>query len=190
MNETLKTIMSRRSIRKYKQEQIKDEELQLILQAGKFAPSAMNQQPWHFTVIQSKEVLKKINDACIVALSNSGNSYYEERLKAIKANKTNFMFNAPTLIVVSGDEKARAPINDCSLAIENMFIAAESLGIGSCWIHALYVLYSTEVGKAFLINESIIPEGYFIVSSGAFGYKAMEQPTPEPRRDGTITILK
>ncbi len=190
MNDTLKTILNRRSIRKYTQEQIKEEELQWILEAGKFAPSAANQQPWHFTVVQNKDLMQKISEACIVAVSKSGNRYYEERLKAIKSKKTSLMFNAPTLIVVSGDEKASVPINDCSLAIENMFIAAESLGIGSCWIHALSILYSTEEGKVFLTNESIVPKGFTIVGSAAFGYKAVEQPSSAPRREGTVTIIK
>lgn len=190
MNETLQTILNRRSIRKYKQEQIKEEELQLILEAGKFAPSAMNQQPWHFTVVQNKNLMQKINEACIVAYSKSGNRYYEERFKVMSSKETNLMYDAPTLIIVSGDEIARMPINDCTLALENMFLAAESLGIGSCWIDALSVLYSTEEGKAFLTNESIVPEGYTLIGSSAFGYKAVDQPSSAPRRENTVTIIK
>lgn len=60
MNETLINIRNRRSARKFKNEQIKDEELNAILEAGQYAPSAMNQQSWHFTVIQNNELLKKL----------------------------------------------------------------------------------------------------------------------------------
>jgi len=63
MNETIQTILSRRSVRSYSSEQIKDEELDLILKAGLYAPSAHNQQSWHFTVIQDKEVINKLNKA-------------------------------------------------------------------------------------------------------------------------------
>lgn len=186
MNETLKTLLNRRSIRKYEQEQIKDEELQAILEAGKYAPSAMNQQPWHFTVVQNKEVLQRINEACKAAFAKSGNKHFEERAKA-----ENFaiFYNAPTLIIVSGDQKAIAPQNDGSLALGNMLIAAESLGIGSCWIHAINFLFSTEEGQSFK-QELGIPEGYAPVGSGAFGYKAAAHPSPAPRKEGTVTIIK
>lgn len=186
MNETIKNIMNRRSIRNYKEEQIKDEELQAILDAGRFAPSAMNQQSWHFTVIQNKEVLQKIIEAVKTAFLNSGNKNFEERAKAEDFNP---FYKAPTLILVSGDEKAVAPQNDGSLALENMFLAAESLGIGSCWIHSLNSLFTTEEGKA-VKKELGIPEGYNPVGSGVFGYKAVDSPAPAPRKEGTINIIK
>ena len=186
MNETMKTLLNRRSIRAYKPEQIKDEELQNILEAGKFAPSAMNQQSWHFSVVQNPEVLTRINEGCRQALLKSGNKAFEERAKA---ENFSVFYHAPTLIIVSGDEKAITPHLDCALALGNMFLAADSIGIGSCWIHALQGLMSTEEGKAFA-TELGIPEGYKIVGSGAFGYKAMETPAPAPRKEGTVNIIK
>jgi nitroreductase len=186
MNETIKSILSRRSIRKYKDEQISDEELQAIIEAGKFAPSAMNQQSWHFTVIQNKEVLQRINNTCKAAFSKSGNKNFEERAKS---ENFSIFYNAPTFIVVSGDQKAIAPQNDGSLALGNMFNAAESLGIGSCWIHALNFVFTTEEGQS-LKKDLGIPEGYIPIGSGAFGYKGMEQPSPAPRKEGTVNIIK
>jgi len=186
MNETIKNIMNRRSIRKYKEEQIKDEELQAILDAGRFAPSAMNQQSWHFTVVQNKEVIQKIIQAIKTAFFNSGNKNFEDRAKAEDFNP---FYNAPTLIIVSGDEKAIAPQNDGSLALENMFLAAESLDIGSCWIHALNSVFSSEESKE-LKKELGIPEGYNPVGSGVFGYKAVDTPSPAPRKEGTVNIIK
>jgi nitroreductase len=186
MNETLKTILNRRSIRKFEQEKIKENELQAILEAGKFAPSAMNQQSWHFTVVQNKELLQKIDEACRTAFIKSGNKSFEERAKA---ENFSIFYNAPTFIIVTADEKAIAPQNDGSLALGNMFLAAESLGIGSCWIHAINFLFSTEEGKA-LKKELGIPAGYAPVGSGAFGYKAVEAPSPAPRRDGTVSIIE
>lgn len=186
MNETLKTILNRRSIRSYKPEQIKDEELYTILEAGKYAPSAMNQQSWHFTVVQNKEVLKKINESCKSAFLNSGNKNFEARAKA---EDFEVFYKAPTFIIVSGDEKAIAPQDDSSLAIGNMLLAAESLDIGSCWIHAMNFLFSTNEGKA-LKKELGIPEGYVSIGSAAFGYKAVENPAPAPRRENTVNIIK
>ena len=186
MNETLKTILNRRSIRKYTQEQIKDEDLQTILEAGEFAPTAMNQQSWHFTVIQNKEMLQKINETCKISFLKSGNKNYEA---LAKSESFSAFHNAPTLIIVSGDQKAIAPQNDGILALGNMFLAAASLGIGSCWIHATRFLFTTEEGLA-LKNELGIPENYVFVGSGAFGYKAVEPTAPAPRKEGTVNIIK
>ncbi|ATW26868.1 nitroreductase family protein [Candidatus Formimonas warabiya] len=186
MNETLYNILTRRSIRQYQQKQLKDEEVQSILEAGQFAPSAMNQQSWHITVVQSKEMLQKINGTCRAVFLKSGVKNMEERGKA--ENFSPF-YHAPTFIIVCGEANAIAPQNDGSLALGNMLLAAHSLGIGSCWIHAMNYVFSTEEGKA-LKKELGIPEGYVSVGAAAFGYKAGESPAPAPRKEGTVHIIK
>jgi nitroreductase len=186
MNETLKTILSRRSIRRYNQEQITEEELKTILEAGSFAPSAMNQQSWHFTVVQNSEKLKKINEASKAVLSRMGSGPAVDRMKI---ENFSVFYSAPTLIIVTGDSKAIAPQNDGSLALGNMLLAAESLGVGSCWIHALSHVFNSQEGKALKL-ELGIPEAYDFVGSGAFGYKAMEQPSPSPRKEGAVNFAR
>ncbi|MDF2502518.1 nitroreductase [Clostridium sp.] len=186
MSEALRNLLERRSVRAFKSEQIKDEELQQILEAGKYAPSAANQQSWHFTVIQNKEVLQKINDVTKAVFGKSGNKIYEERTKA---KDFSVFYHAPTYIIVSADEKAIAPVADSALALGNLFLAAEALGIGSVWIHAVNFLYTTEEGKA-LFKELGIPDGYIPYGSGAFGYNAGEKPKAAPRRQETVNIIK
>lgn len=177
MNETLKTIMNRRSIRSYTEKQVENEDLKQIIDAGLYAPSAMNQQSWHFTVIQNKDIINKMNEICKVIIQQTSKP------------DLNLFYNAPTVILVSGEEKAIAPENDCSLAMENMFIAAASLGIGSCWVHSVRRLSSTPEGQK-LLKEIGIPAGYSIVGSGIFGYPASGSPTPSQRKDSTVNIIK
>lgn len=186
MNETIKTILNRRSIRVYKEEQITDEELQTILEAGRFAPSAVNNQPWHFVAVQNKEILQRITELCRAEFANSDN----EQIKA-RATSGNFspFYNAPTFIMVFCDEKAVAPQNDGSLALENMFLAAESIRIGSCWIHAMNFVFATEEGRK-LKKDLGVPEGYISIGSGAFGYKGMETPAAPARKEGNVSIFK
>lgn len=179
MNETLNNILSRRSTRKFKQEQIKDEELQTILEAAKYAPSAMNQQPCHFTVVQNKEVLQKIEEVIKLTFQNMGNPKEED---------FDALHNPATLIIVTADEKALAPQNDGSLAIGNIMLAAQSLGIASCWIHIFTFIFNREEGIA-LKKELGIPEGYVPVGSAALGYKDMEA-SAGPRKEGTVNIIK
>ncbi len=185
MNEIMKTILSRRSIRAYKQEQIKDEELNTILEAARYAPSGSNSQPWHFTVVQKRELLQTISETCRTAMLHSGYKAFEERAKA---ENFSVFYHAPTLIIASGDENATTPQFDCAIALGYMFLAAESIGVGSCWIHAVSMIMNAE-GAGDLRKSLGIPEGYTVYGSGAFGYKA-ESPTAAPRKEGTANIVK
>lgn len=186
MSEILETILNRRSIRSYKQEQITDEELHTILKAGQYAPSAKNEQSWHFSVVQNKEVLDKISTIIKSNFEKSGNPILEERAKAKDFSP---FHHAPTLIILSGDDKAIAPQADASLALGNTFLAAAALNIGSCWIHSLRSLLDSDEGKS--LKEVLgIPDGYSILGSGAFGYNAAKTPGAAPRKEGTITIIK
>lgn len=186
MSAVLNNIFSRRSFRSYKEEQITEVELETIIEAGKFAPSAMNQQPWHFTVVQNQAILHRINDTLKNMFLKSNNPKMVER---VSSDDFSPFYHAPTLIIVSGDTKAVAPEADCSLALGNMFLAAESLDIGSCWINSLRSLGNTKEGAA-LIKELDIPEDYIIFGSGAFGYKGTDHPEAPTRREGTVTYIK
>jgi nitroreductase len=186
MNDTIKIILNRRSIRKYKNEQIKEDELQTILEAGKYAPCGLNQQSTYFTVVQNNEMLKKINDVCKEVYLKSGIKTFEERAKA-----DNFCmyYNAPTFVIACGEKEAAAHLNNGSVALENMLIAAESMHIGSCWIHALTMIFQTDEGQA-LKKELGIPDNHIFVGAAVFGYKDMPQPSPAPRKEGTVKIIR
>lgn len=186
MSEVLKALAERRSIRTFKPEQITESELETILQAGRFAPSARNQQPWHFTVVQNKEILGKIN---VILQQHFLNSGVESLVERAKAENFSPFYHAPTLIIVSGDKNAVAPHQDGALALGNLFLAAHTLNIGSVWIHSLRNLFDSDAGKA-LNKELGIPEDYVIVGSGAFGYNAGAIPQAAPRKEGTVTIIK
>ena len=122
MRNTLDVIKERRSIRKFKPEQIKEEELQAIVESGLYAPSAINKQSWNFTVIQNQEILAELNEATKNVARNLDN----EALKRIGENeKYNCFYYAPTVILVSGKDEERSKVMDCSAATQNMLIAAE-----------------------------------------------------------------
>ncbi|MBN1469278.1 MAG: nitroreductase family protein [Fusobacteriaceae bacterium] len=186
MNETLKTILNRRSIRKYKIDQINNNDLDLIIEAGKYAPCGLNQQSSHFTVIQNKKILEKINNICKEFYLKSGVKTFEQRAKS---ENFNVYYNAPTFIIVSGDKNSPTYINNGSASLENMLLAAESLGLGSCWIHSLSIVFPTEEGK-ILKKELGIPDDYNFVGAAIFGYKNMEPPLSAPRKENTLNIIR
>lgn len=176
MNDVIKAIKSRRSIRKYKQEQISEESLNLIIEAAVYAPTAHNEQPCHFTVIQNQEVLQHINEIVKESMVKSEVEWIQNM-----GLKPNFQvtYNAPTLIIVSGKKDGMAWSVDCAAAIENMLIAAESLNIGSVWLGLLRFLFERE-GE---ISKLGIPEGYQPYYGVALGYKIDGKEYIAPKRN-------
>lgn len=162
-NEVLKAINNRRSTRKYKKEQIKEEELQTILAAGIQAPTANNSQPWHFTAVQNQEMIKYVSDK---AKEEMAKSNIEGLVNFGKSNASIF-YDAPTIIVVSGQKDVSSSLVDCSAAIENMLIAAESIGLGTVWVglSKFFFALKDEVEKLEL------PEGYEPLYVVVVGYK-------------------
>lgn len=186
MNETLKNIRNRRSIRAFQPEQLKDEELQAIIDAGIYVPSATNQQPWHFTVIQNKGIIDRLNNAFKEIAKKSDIDY----LKKFGENeKFHVFYNAPTVILVSGDENNKYASVDCAVALENMLIAAESLEIGSCWIGLIAYLLNSEEGKGF-IKELGIPQGFKQIHSVCLGYKKVNLTNAPARKENTVNYVK
>jgi nitroreductase len=185
MNETMKNLLDRRSIRRFEDKPVDAKELEAILEAGKYAPSAVNEQPWHFSVVQRPELLQKINAVTRELFAQSGNLMYEQRAKSEGFSP---FYNAPLFIIVSCDNAAVAPVQDGALALGNMFLAAKSLGIGSCWIHAMNYVLESAAGRE-LREELRIPEGYVLVGAGAFGYSTEKNPDPSPRKKDTVTYL-
>ena len=169
MNETIKTLLERRSIRKFKPGQIKAEELNAILDAGRYAPSGANQQSALFVVIQDKETLKKLSAMNAAVLGKDMDPYY----------------GAPTVILVFADKSKIAPVEDASLALGNMFNAAASLGIGSCWVHRTKQMFETDEGKDLLRKWGITGD-YIGVGSCILGYPDGKHPTAAPRKDNFV----
>lgn len=185
MNETIQTILNRRSIRVFSEEQISQNELDTIIKAGLYAPSAHNQQPWHFTIIQDKNLIDELNKETKIELAKHEDPYIQN---FGNNEKYHIFYNSPTIIVVSGETSALVPETDCASATENMLLAAESLNIGSCWIGFVTLLFKTE--KAEIYRQKLnIPQGFVPYYAVALGYKKIQNPPAPPRREGTVTIL-
>lgn len=118
MDDILEIIKSRRSIRNYKKEKIKDEDILKILEAGRWAPSASNNQPWRFIVVLDQELIKKIGDACKILTINS------------------FVKTSPLILIIYSEKKHKWVDLDCGMCSQNMMLEAHTLGIGSCFIGA------------------------------------------------------
>lgn len=169
MNDTIKTLLYRRSIRKYKPEQIREDELNAILEAGMYAPSGANQQSALFVVVQDKETINKLS-----AMN-----------KAILGKDTDPYYGAPTIVLVLADRSKVTPVEDASLALGNMFNAAASLGVGSCWVHRARQMFESDEGKDLLKKWSVTGD-YIGVGSCILGYPDCEHPKAAPRKEKFI----
>ena len=188
MNETIHTILTRRSARDYQSRQIDEKEMHEILQAGQYAPSAMGQQPWHFTIVQNPDLLEKLQILCKASFQLSDNATMRE---LASSDDFHVFYHAPTLVIISGNSKAVAPLWDCVLAMGNMLIAAASLGIASCWQHAPIMVYGSHTGPASLSSIGLtFPSGHIPYASAVFGYSAQPLPEAAPRKPDTVTFLR
>jgi nitroreductase len=187
MNEISRIIKTRRSVRSYLAKQITTEELKTVLEAGVFAPSSMNTQPWFFSVLQNPELIARVNDWIIEEAA-----YVRDNPKAreIASTKNAALFRkAPTVIIVSGERANPMAVENCSCAAQNMMLAAASLGLGSCWISYVGFLAKRDINEERYRAELRIPSGYAPLFGLTIGYPASPPEPAQPRRKGVFAVL-
>ncbi|MCU0607905.1 MAG: nitroreductase family protein [Candidatus Edwardsbacteria bacterium] len=182
MNPVIEAIKARRSVRSFKPDQVKESDLATVLEAGCFAPSAMNGQPWHFTAVRNKAVLDRLSAQVGEVLAGLDNPKIKERLDDPAWHA---FHGAPTVVIVSGRQDAPFHVTDCAAATQNMLLAAHSRGLGSCWIGIVARLFDGPQAAA-LAREFAIPDGYRPLYGVALGYPAGERPQAAPRMENTV----
>lgn len=169
MANTLDTIKTRRSIRKYKSDAIPEEILNKIIEAGSYAPSGMGRQPVIILAVTNKELRDRLS-----------------KLNAAVMNSTNDPFyGAPVVLVVLADKNAPTHVYDGSLVMENLMLAAHDLGIGSCWIHRAKEVFESEEGKEILKSLGIKGD-YEGIGNCILGYTDGAEPQAKPRKDNFV----
>ncbi len=178
-NETLKTLETRRSCRKFKPDMVSDEELQAVLRAGTYAPSGKNQQSAIIITVTNKELRDQI------AEENRKIGGWNEGFDPF--------YGAPVILIVIADKDANngsgTYINDGSLVMGNLMNAAASLGLGSVWIHRAKQEFESEFGKAIL-EKLGIKGNYEGIGHVALGYPAAELPKALARKDNYVYYIR
>lgn len=155
-NEVLSAIAARRSCRAYQPEQIKPEELQAVVEAGTWAPAAMNRQSPMIVAVQDKATRDRLSALNAQIMGRDGDPFY----------------GAPTVLVVLADQQIPTYVEDGSLVLGNLLLAASSIGLGSCWINRAKETFDREEGKALLRQWGLDPERYRGVGNCILGYPA------------------
>ncbi len=183
-NQVVECIMSRRSIRAYKPEQIKDEELKTILECAINAPSARNSQPWEVRVIRDKEAIDNLNKEVIADMIEKR----PEAKERFADENASVFFHAPTLLVVAYDTTQYWGQSDCGMLVQNILLAAESMNIGSCAVGCCRE-YINSPKAADFVKSLNLPENYVVYLTVTLGYKD-ENPDAKPRDDKKVAYME
>ena len=168
-NEVIKAMIERRSCRKFKAEQIKDEELQAILKAGKYAATGKGLQSPKMVVIQNPEVIAKLSKWNADIMGVTSDPFY----------------GAPVILIVLADKDIPTYQYDGSLVMGNLMNAAHALGVDSCWIHRAREVFDSPEGKALKAQWGV-PESYVGIGHCVLGYRSGEYPEAKARKAGFV----
>ena len=168
MNETLKTLKSRCSAKKYLDRPVPDALLDAVLEAGLYAPTGMNNQKAIMVAVRDKATRDQLSRMNADVMGTTSDPFY----------------GAPCIIVVLSDPEWNTWIEDGSLVMGNLMNAATALGLGSCWIHRAKQMFDAEEGKA-LLRKWGLPETLRGIGNCILGY-ADGDPVIKPRQDGRI----
>jgi nitroreductase len=177
-------IAKRKSVRAYLDKPVPADDLEKIIEAGRWAPNA---GPFHISVIRNPELRQRINDRTLDAMVNSGIEFLRKRA-ALPGYQP--LYGAPVLILLSAPEEGPySPVNT-SLAAENMLLMATGLGFGSCYLVSPTLALKGESNRS-LAEEAGIPDGYGLVCAVIVGYAAAENKftVGERTRKGSVSYI-
>ncbi len=175
-------IRSRRAVRAFSSEPVGRALLLRLIDAAIQAPSAVNQQPWSFTVIEDRAVLARISgESKAHILASPPHVVSSDHLQLLRDPKFDIFYHAPALIVISSVAANQWAVENCALAAENLMLAACAEGLGSCWIGFAQTWLASAAGKAVLG----VPPGYLPVAPIIVGHP-QGVPTPVPRKPPEI----
>ncbi len=165
----LDCLKERRSVRSYKPEQIRPEELDAVLEAGEYAPTGMGLMSPLMVVVQDKDEVAELSRLNASVMGTDNDPFY----------------GAPTVIVVFADTTRGTYLYDGSLVMGNLLNAAHAVGLASCWIHRAKEVFRLPEGQA-LMKKWGVPENFEGIGNCILGYAAGELPAPKPRKSGYV----
>ncbi|MCP3944609.1 MAG: nitroreductase family protein [Desulfobacteraceae bacterium] len=182
-------LESRRSIRNYKDKLVSLEIIKDMIKQSALSPSASNEQPWKFIIVNDKKMLKKISDeskknilARIAGNPDDPTKGYEGMLQN---ESFNVFYNAPCLVIILGPSGLKNLYVDCALAASYFMMAATSRGLGTCWVNL-----GSQINDPKMIEELGIPDNCQIIAPIILGYPAKIPPVPRRKDPQILKIIR
>ncbi|NLZ73226.1 MAG: nitroreductase family protein [Bacteroidales bacterium] len=179
----IENILSRRSVRSYLPDQLKQEQLDVIMKCAINAPSAMNKQSWQVRVVQNQDLLKSMNKGFV---ESSIKKNPDKDFSSFEDPKFSIYHNAPTVIFVARDKNNAMSEMDCGLLVQNILLSAEAMDIGTCVLGGL-PRYLVE--DEALLAQLELPDTHELSIAIAMGYKN-ERPAAKPRDPGKVSYIR
>ena len=180
-------LASRRSVRDYAAEPVDEATIRHLIGAAVLAPSATNGQPWTFLVVRDRALLDRLSaetKAYLLAGALPEGPGVERRRVRLADPDYQIFHHAPVLILISGSASDRWVVEDCSLAAENLMLAAAALGLGTCWIGYAQRYLETAAGRALVgLPGEVLPVAPIVVGH------PRTVPGPTDRREPEIRWL-
>ena len=180
----MEAIYSRRAVREFTDEPVDEKTLRQLIDAAIQAPSAVNQQPWSFSVVLDKALLGRISreaKAHMLKTTPAGLLSHSRHFQEILNDpKFDIFYHAPALVVISAVAKSPWIVEDCALAAENLMLVAHALGLGTCWIGFSQDWLGTSEGKAALnLPSTYVPVAPIIVGHPKSALLPVARKEPE-----------
>lgn len=173
VNETIQSMLRRRSMRCYKDEMIPQETLEQILQAGTYAATGMNRQSPIIVAVTDRRTRDRLSRLNAGVMGQSGDPFY----------------GAPVVLVVLARRDVPTHVYDGSLVMGNLMLAAHTLGVGSCWIHRAKEVFDSSEGRA-LLKEWGVEGDYEGIGHCILGYAGQPDPSARPRKEDYIYYVR
>ena len=176
-------ILNRRSVREYTSEAVGEATIKRLIAAAVQAPSAINEQPWTFTVIRDRRLLEQVSHAAkLHTLTTASHRDIEVFRSQLEDPQFEIFYHAPALIIISGRSAGAWITEDCALAAENLMLAAYAEQLGTCWIGFAQAYLNTAEGKAAVgIPEAWMPVAPIIVGRPQHASRSVSRKDPEIR---------
>jgi len=181
-------LQNRRSVRNFQDKNVPVDLIREIIVESTLAPSAGNEQPWKFIIVNEKEMIQRISDESkkniLARIDANPNDYAKKYQKMLENESFNVFYNAPCLVIILGLSSLKNLHVDCALAAGYLMMAAASRGLGTCWVN-----FGTEIQDPGMKNELGIPENHTIVAPISLGFPEKIPPAPKRKEPEILKII-
>jgi nitroreductase len=178
-------IKSRRSVRCYSKEPVLKEQIEAILEAGVWAPTAMGREPWRFIIVEDEKLISYVSDETKVAVQQMRPAVADR----YKTKEDIICYNAPVLVLVCAEKDPQwnnLNLVDSALAVQNMFLKAYELGLGTCYMGFVSLLNS----KPDILRKIGVPENYDLMVPFILGHPETKQGTSKRKKPNILKWIK